>query len=409
MSEVDWGRYNLPAIWTLISDVDVCDGADRVLAWDGLASAVRDQHTRLLTAADNLAAVWPPGKNDSALEFQRQVKGLADSMQETLKKAEDTRAGLNGVVQAFSAAQGRVRELAAGREGVSDDWMPRFVDHAEDKYDEQAQAAMRQAEAAIQDHGSQIQPPSLFQMRPFYDDGGHHLTGDDGGSGRPSAGSSAGNGSRNVSGQSGLSASPRPVPVPVDPNSMVPPSASTPSMETAGSGGDASGTGSGPVLSGITPVQPSVNGLGGPVTSPVGTPPIGTPSPTVSTFGPGVGPGVLPIGGGAIAPGVGAFGRTPGGAGGSGARRRVPVRRGLPSGAVIGEDSERGIANARGEAGAMPMTGGPGGRGGGRSGRVTDGEADQRWETEEGVVPVISPDTTPVRHDPGPGVIGLNR
>jgi hypothetical protein len=409
VSEVDWGRYNLPAIRTLISDVDVCDGADRVLAWDGLAAAVRDQHTRLLAAADNLAAVWPPGKNDSALEFQRQVKGLADSMQETLKKAEDTKAGLGGVVQAFATAQSRVRELAAGREGVSDDWMPRFVDHAEDKYDEQAQAAMREAEAAIQDHGSQIQSPSLFQMRPFYDDGGHHLTGGDGGSGRPSAESSAGSGSGNAPAQPGLSASPRPVPVPVDPNSMVPPPAPPPAVENPGSDGDSPGSGSGPVLSGISAAQPSVNGLGGPVASPIGTPPIAAPSPTVSTFGPGVSSGVLPIGGGAFAPGVGVFGQAPGGAGGSDARRQVPVRRGLPSGAVIGEDSERGIGNGRGEAGAMPMAGGPGGRGGGRSGRVTDGKADQRWETDEGVAPVISPDTTPVRHDPGPGVIGFNR
>jgi hypothetical protein len=205
MSSVDWGRYNLPALWTLVADVDVCDGADRVLAWDGLASAVRDQHQRLLAAAESLAAVWPPDRNDSALEFQRQVKGLADSMQETLTKAENTRAGLNGVVQAFSTAQGRIRDLAAGREGVSDDWMPRFVDHAEDKYDEQAQAAMREAEAAISDHGTQIEAPSLFQMRSGIGDDGHHLSDDDDGGASGSSGGRAG--------ASGLRATPVPVPI----------------------------------------------------------------------------------------------------------------------------------------------------------------------------------------------------
>lgn len=75
MSEVDWGRYNLPAIWSLISDVDVCTGSDRVLAWDGLAVAMRDQHRRLLSAADRLAEVWPPAQNDSASFFLQQVNG----------------------------------------------------------------------------------------------------------------------------------------------------------------------------------------------------------------------------------------------------------------------------------------------------------------------------------------------
>jgi hypothetical protein len=406
VSDVDWGRYNLPAIWSLISDVDVCDGADRVLAWEGLTATVRDQHTRLLAAAESLAAVWPPGKNDSAFEFQRQVKGLADSMQETLKKAEDTRVGLNGVVQAFSTAQSKLRELASGRDGVANDWMPRFVDHAEDKYDEHAQAAMRDAEAAIGDHGAQIQTPSLFQMRPFYDDDGHHLTGDDDGSTRDAGGSTGGQSGGGGFGHGGLGASPRPVPVPIDPNSMVPPESSDSTIGGPGPGDDR--TGSGPILSGIAPAPPAAAGNSGPI----GSLPVGTPPPTASPTGPGGAPGgwgVLPIGGGTGSPGVGGFGVVPGGSGSSGTRRPVSVRRGLPSGAVIGEGSEGGIANGRAQAGAMPMVGGPGGRGGGSSSQTIDGEADQRWKTVEGVAPVIKPDTSAVRHDPGPGVIGLDR
>ena len=391
MSEVDWGRYNLPAIWSLISDVDVCTGSDRVLAWDGLASAMRDQHKRLLTAADSLAAVWPPEKNDSARFFMQQVNGLADSMQETLQKAENTKAGLQGVIQAFSTAQATVRELASGREGVSNDWMPRFVDHAEDKYDEHAQAAMREAESAIQDHGSQIQSPSLFRMDPLRDENGHHLTGDTGGSG---AGSSSGNGTV------GISASPRPVAVPMDPNSMIPPGSSAANGGALGTDNDVSGAG--PVLSGIAPGLPPTAGIGGPSAGPVG----GLPStPPLGSGGGSGGLGVLPIGAGGL--GSGTFGALPGGT--RGARRPVSVRRGLPSGAVIGENSERGIAGERGATGAMPMGGGAGGRGRDRGEGTIDGEADQRWATYEGVVPVIKPDTTTVRHDPGPGVIGFDR
>ena len=118
MSEIDWTRYNLPAIWALISDVDVCDGEDRVLAWDGLASAVRDQRKRLLDATQTLAEVWSPAKNQSASVFMDQVKSLTDSMNDTVTKAENTKVGLNGVLQAFSSAQTTIRGLAAGRDAV---------------------------------------------------------------------------------------------------------------------------------------------------------------------------------------------------------------------------------------------------------------------------------------------------
>lgn len=416
MSSVDWGRYNLPAIWSLISDVDVCDGADRVLAWDSLASSVRDQHTRLTAAAESLAAVWPPGANDSALEFQRQVGKLADSMQETLKKAEDTRAGLNGVIQAFSTAQGKVRDLAEGRQGVADDWMPRFVDHAEDKYDEHAQAAMKEAEAAIADHGSQIQAPTLFKMRVGRDDEGRHIK-----DGSGSGGSSTGGGGGSGGGAGGLQATPVPVP----------PSDGPPTHDLPGLGGSDSGQfgnitpgqrpggsgSSGPVLSGITPVSPPP-GTGFPNPgSGTGLGPLPGSGPTTGIGGSGPSPlGVLPIGGGG--PGAGGIGGVPGLIGSPGTRQPVPIRRGLPSGAVVGEESERGIggrgAGATGGVGvgAAPMSGGiAGGRGGGRrrGDGSADGDADQQWETQEGVAPVIRPDDREVRHDPGPGVIGFDR
>lgn len=411
MSEVDWGRYNLPAIRSLISDVDVCAGADRVLAWEGLATTVRDQHQRLLQAADHLAAVWPPGDNDSALEFQRQVKGLADSMQETLTRAEDTRAGLNGVIQAFSTAQQRVRDLAAGREGVSNDWMPRFIDHAEDKYDEQAQSAMRAAEAAISDHTTQIKPPSLFQMRTGIGDDGHHLTDGESNGSQPA---SAGGDSR-----SGLRATPVPVPVEKDPAGVSPDSparfgsggAGGTDPSGSGQGSGAAGFSDGPVLSGLTPASQPGTGISAPLIGGAPSTGIGGLLPNSPGGNSPLPPGTVPFGGG-LPGGVGAFG---GGlisgpsAPGSGPRRPVPIRRAMPSGAVIGESAGRNAGAGSGGAGAVPTGGG--GRGAGRraSDGVIDGQVDQVWATDEGVAPVIKPETSDVRHDPGPGVIGLDR
>jgi hypothetical protein len=287
---------------------------------------------------------------------------------------------------------------------VADDWMPRFVDHAEDKYDEHAQAAMREAEAAVGDHGAQIQAPALFKMEAWKGDDGEHIKGGTGTGGSSAGGSSAGGSAR------GLHAAP----VPVAPSAGPPIhdlpglSGSDPDLSQNGGPGLPGDAGaSGPVLSGITPVTgPPGAGL----TNPGSGAGLGPP--------PGSGPGalgVVPVGGGL---GVGGPGAVPGINGAPGTRRPVPVRRGLPSGAVIGEDSDRGLAGRGGGAsggssmGAVPMGGGmAGGRGSGRrrdDGSI-DGDADQQWATQQGVTPVIAPDDRQVRHDPGPGVIGMDR
>jgi hypothetical protein len=416
MSDVDWNRYNLPAIWSLISDVDVCDGADRVLAWDGLASTVRDQHKRLLAAAESLAAVWPPSKNDSAFYFMQAVNGLAGSMEETMSKAEDTKAALNGVVDAFGTAQSKIRDLASGRDAVSHDWKPRFVDHAEDKYDEHAQAAMRDAEAAIGDHGSKIQSPSLYRLTVAgFDDNRQNVPSGSGGAG--SGGSASG------TGPPAVEARPNPVEVPSDPSSMIPPPAGLGSTSPGLAGSDSNGVGvgsdpgsSGPVLSGL-PTTPAGGAGGVPPFSGVGPTP-GVPGGPIG-LGPNGGgpigggpvvPGVLPIGGSGFGPGgLGALGGPSAKGTGGGTRQRLSTRKAMPSGAVIGEESERGTGARSTAGGAMPMGAGAGGRGQGRSEEHLDGEADQRWATQEGVAPVIEPDDKPVRHDPGPGVIGFNK
>ena len=64
MAGANWDNYNLPAIWAMLEPDNVCTGADKVLAWDSLATSVRDQHKRLQAAGQKLADAWPPEKND---------------------------------------------------------------------------------------------------------------------------------------------------------------------------------------------------------------------------------------------------------------------------------------------------------------------------------------------------------
>ncbi|GIF25744.1 hypothetical protein BJ973_004019 [Actinoplanes tereljensis] len=401
MAGTDWSSYNLPAIWRMLQAENVCTGADRVLAWDGLATSVREQHRRLVQVGEDLAAVWPPEKNASAVMFLDKIGELADSMQETLTCAESTRAGLRGVTEAIGEAQATVRELAAGRAQVSDDWIPRFIDHAEDEYDQRAQQAMSKAEASIADHGTQIQAPTLYSM----------------GTGTSSATTPLVDGNGSSGGGSGATvvrATPVPVAVPHDPvlpdlaDGSGPGAGGSSTVPAPGpSTGHDPSLGIGPGLSGVTaPLPAAAPGLGVSVGLPAGP----GPGSGAVPGGFGVTPGSLGLVPGAGVGGFGAGGiRVPAGRGGtSSGRQAVPIRRGLPSGAVIGEGE---LGGRRGVTGQAPL-----GTQGNRRGRHPDeeqssfhGEADEQWEALDGVTPVIAPDTTPVRHDPGPGVLGFGR
>ncbi|MET8154284.1 hypothetical protein ACIBSW_34905 [Actinoplanes sp. NPDC049668] len=375
----DWDAYNLPAIWSMIQPENSCAGADRVLSWLNLASACREQHRRLLAAREELAEVWPPGSNASARVFLERLDLLAASLDETLNRAEQTRVGLQGVVDALGAAQTTIRPLVAERVVVSDDLVPRFLDHAEDEYDERARQAMREAEAAIAEHGTQIQAPELYRLRPDQPVGGLGLpdAGDSGPGGDSGAGSGPDDGA--------LRAVPRPVEVPHDP--PAPSSAPPPS------------SGTGPELAGVvqapsSPVAASAGVLPGAVIGAgLGSGPgPGLPSSVAAAAGAGLlGSPVVPIRG----------------AGAASGRLAAGARRPLPSGAVIGPAGPGVGVGGRAVPGRAPSGAGRGASTGDGEGQA--GGADQRWGVLAGVAPVIAPDTAVPDHGPGPGVIGLDR
>ena len=420
----NWDAYNLPAIWSMLKQENACTGADRVLSWEGLAHDVRTQHRRLLDAKESLAAVWSPTKNASADVFLERMATLADSMQHTLTRAEDTRAGLRGVLEALSEAQMAIQPWVEVRQIASDDLIPRWADHAEDEYDEKARQAMRKAEAAIADHKTQIQAPELYDPRDARGGSGDEIPGGDTPAGSGS-GSDSGSGSLGGSAStSQVRATPIPVPVPHDPPSEVrlPGRADgngiggvDPGPLTGGSGG------TGIDLAGVLPTPSSPPGASGALVPPGALP---------SGAGPGAGavPGAVIGGGGLFGLGAGAGAGVGGGGGaapvplgrgGSAGRQAVPVRTAMPSGTILGVPNAGAgpSTTARGGAGGRGTVGQPfgqmppnaRGRQAASDSELIQGAADQAWDVAHGADPVSAPDTRPVRHVRGRGVNGCSR
>jgi hypothetical protein len=377
----NWGAFNTPRLWAMVSDEDNPDAWRQVAAWGEVAVAVKDHRARLVQARDALTAAWPPEQNAAAQAFVDELNTLIGRMDIARQDADTTATGLANILEALRTAKNQIQPLYDEYKSKSDDLVPAWWDHAEDDIDTKARAVMVAAEQIVQQNVPQLKVPDPYTMDPKGARGGFEPTGDGSATGSSGAGTS------------GRSRGTTDVPVPHDPVPPMPGHDATVPSSSGGSGPDGTGgggtggggTGSGgsgaagsiaggPALAGVIPPPPP----GAPPVAPPGaSPPGGGGLPTGG--GPVTGimpvtnapmPGLLPGGlGGGLGPGgVGPAGGTgvPGpagttGVGGGYARGSRPVARGasraLPSGAVIGETV--GGGRAPGAAG----TGGVSGRG----------------------------------------------
>jgi hypothetical protein len=391
----NWGAFNTPRLWAMVSDEDDPDAWRQVAAWGEVAVAVKDHRARLVQARDALTAAWPPEQNAAAQAFVNELDTLIGRMDIARQDADTTATGLANILEALRTAKNQIQPLYDEYKSKSDDLVPNWWDHAEDGIDEKAQAVMIAAEQIVEQNVPQLKVPDPYTMDPKGARGGFEPMGDGN-----STGSSG-------TGTSGRSRDTTVVPVPHDPVPPMPGHDATVPSSSGGSGPDGSGPdgaggggvggggssgGSGgggmvggPALAGATPPPPP----GAPPVAPSGAPPPGVLPSSGPTSGispvtgapmPGLLPGGLPggVGPGGVGPGgAGPGGKTggsgltgPTGVGGGYARGNRPAGRGasraLPSGAVIGET----VGGGRG-AGA-PGLGGVSGRGvtekGGRAG-----------------------------------------
>jgi hypothetical protein len=386
----NWGAFNTPRLWAMVSDEDNPDAWRQVAAWGEVAVAVKDHRSRLVQAREALIAAWPPEQNGAARAFVTELDILIGHMDSASKDADDTATGLANILEALRTAKNQIQPLYEDYKQKSDDLVPSWWDNAEDEIDKKAQAFMVTAEQTVQQHVPQIKVPDAYTMDPK--DARSDFTAT-----RSQQTTSGGSGPSSSGG--GRSGSRTDVAVPHDPVPPMPgqdatvPDGDLGSIPAGGGGSSGSGDGGavigGPGLAGvitpppgspptgapgtIPPIGGGLPGTGGPV--PGATPPVtGAPIPGVLPGGPGAGGGYA---GGGYAGGAGRGGGAGvGGVGAGGyARGTRPVAgatgRALPSGAVIGETVAGG---ARGTTGAGGVGGGMAGRGGtggvsGRGGR----------------------------------------
>jgi hypothetical protein len=374
----DWSRHDVPALAGFL-DEDLAPGWAQVTSWWHAHDLTTEHLSVMRQAREAVVAAWPPSVNQAAAAYVDQLDALIASMDNMRVAAEANARALSGILTVLTDAKNRVDELHAQWDRQPSSWETTALTVASvltadartsadvqalaiyrASLNTQAQALMRATDQSVYEYLPQLVVPA-GRVTPSIADVNPVPSGD-----------SPSNGSDRSS--SGVGSVRRPVI----------PAAALPIAD------------GGPVLSGGKAANLTVDsGSGGPAQ--VASPGSHGPGPMVS------------IGEGLASPWI-----------------QTAVGRVLRSGAVLGAPPEAfepdglaarsqavtrdGVSAARA---GEPETGiwGPGGVGVGRSPNRTLRRTmppDTEWPVPRGVSPVLEPGPEPV-HDPGPGVIGIDR
>ena len=386
-----WDGFDVPALWQRVEPYGEGGAAAasmgrQVDAWRRFRD-LTDEHARRIAAyREQVVAAWPPEKSPAAAAYVEHLDRLVTAMTQASGNAGQTAAGLDGVRGSLVVARGQVETVyrewrrrdgqKSAVSGGSRLVMTPSQDWKED-LNRQARAAMARMERAMADYQGLMTPPSGYQVdfriQP-----------------EPMSGSDS---------PAGTAQNQHP--------------SSPSSLGSSGPGVSVGAPGDGPVLSGDIST-PRTAPVGNVIGRDAGAAPIGDGRAGVALPVPGTFDSRANT---ALPPGQRV---NTGAAGGFGARPISRSGRVLPPGGVI-EPSPHSAApppdadRGGGVSGAAhpPAAGGAFG-GAAQAGRRRRGVADLHepyveWTAPQGGPAVWESKPDRQRHDPGPGVIGIDR
>ncbi|GAA0508019.1 hypothetical protein Ade02nite_49610 [Paractinoplanes deccanensis] len=461
-SGTNWFAMTVLEMQDIIQKPDTDKHYELLTGWKQSADLINEHRWQVQNYRDNLAAVWPPEKNEAAYAYLTRLDDLIKNLDETYEAAIANHDAFASATLSISLAQNDVQKIydeymanaqlmndfnakqqqaEKADPGITSTEKPPVADGRQEELRQKAASLLSSVSSDLALAQVNIRTPTPYRPLTTRD-------ATTGGSDEntyiapplppitPAFGSTGGS-------------------APSGPTSSSSPSAVFPTLPA--------GAGTQPVVGSPITVQPGSGTpqpgliLGGTPTSPVTTPPpsIAPPQPTLPSGTPGpitgpgllptTGPGFLPSGGttplppvangsgragaglpreGALRPGTptgaphvmppgGMIGGTPGVSIGQPGAARPGVSRVNPVGGVIGGGVGSNAANASGIASQRAsQVGGPYGQTTGRGPKRGEGaetnrwDPDNPWETASGVDPVVLPPRAQ-RVDPGPA-IGLN-
>jgi hypothetical protein len=376
---VAWWSFDLPTIWSMIEGEGSSAPWDHAIAWRTTCEALDAHTTNLKLLRDKLVERWPPERSQASAAFLDCLNGLIDSVPRASSASATNANALSDLTDILANAKARVQPLYEQWQANVNSGEPDPKVQASLK--DQAALIMYQADEAVYQQGERFVVPPEYEAVPTVIE--------------PYTPFLPPTGSGSVSGGRASSTVP---PVHVSPL----PDASTAPAPGAGA----------PILSGggVAPPGPEVlPGL-----------PASQPRVMETPAGTGLVPGlVIGLGMNNAFDSYGA-GRArltvPGMKGSAGGLRNSSggFTESGALGAANGESARRGAAALPGGSEGAGSPGGMGGMlggagAGGQRRRLDGGEAYTEWPVAGGGPAVLMPPREPDDHDPGPGVLGIDR
>jgi hypothetical protein len=396
----NWEPYSLPQIWQMLAQETGQTSWAQVTAWGRMKSLCQEQARQLRTAADELAALWPPEKSEASRAYRDVVMVLARSLDDSANAAHANARALSALTSGISETRQKIARLVeqlkareAEQTARKRNRLPFLPDGGligvqRSELDRAARQVMHEADVIPATATADFRIPADYVGVAIGPDAGKRgpvAEGENNGDAGPFAGSAS------------VTWIPLPEIMPPPRDSPIPGVAFDGLDPVAQAGNDGQigrhleGTWDGsPILDGAQH-HPSAD-----VAASVPHP--RTPPATASPWN----PADIRSGSAAVGPG-GVIGLGPIGSGGA------PQSR--PSSGV----TSRPVASSAMPSMVTPPMGrttpGHTGVSGAAIGRRRLGTNDPRdqWFVQEGLPPVIEPRAEPTDHDPGPGVIGIDR
>lgn len=375
-----WWNFDLPSMWAMLESEDVTRASEQAVAWNSTYDLLSGHATHLQSLRDTLAERWPPERSEASAIFLDYLDRLIESVHPASFASANNATALSDLIGTLTDAKARVRPLYEQWQANANSGKP--DPKAQKMLNDQAASIMYQTDETVYQQGER------FVVPPEYEPTSHEVE-----STTPFLPSTA-FGSTAVGGPASSA-------IPLT-SVQAPDASAAPSPDTGA-----------PILSG---------GVAAPPVQGVILPELPTPQPSSieTPAGAGLVPGlVIGLGmnnaldsfgvGGARFAGSGMSGST------SGLRSSsIGVAESRSLGTANGESVQRSASTVPSGGEAARAPGGMGGMLGGtgsasRRRRLEGGEAYTEWPVAGGGPAVLRPPRESDDHDPGPGVIGIDR
>ncbi|MET7426572.1 hypothetical protein [Dactylosporangium sp. NPDC005555] len=142
-------RWRLPQLWEMLAADDAANAHLHLATLRRQQTALETHRDRLRTLRDHLTEAWPPQKSEAATAFVDKLNDMIDAMTGAARGAGEVRTGLAHIVDVIQESRSKMAALVADYEKASEVADPRISRHAKNVLDQRARDVLIAADATV--------------------------------------------------------------------------------------------------------------------------------------------------------------------------------------------------------------------------------------------------------------------